>query len=174
MSDREKNLLGALVFLAVIIITLLGVSKYQENVTELREQRDQLTAKKMIYESSPGLKEALSEECQWILENEPDQVEYAKGMGVLESLLETTSETYGLEVKAPKVTPIEDEGGIYRRVEAEITLKGTQDQVTRWLVEMHAPKDFRAVSSMRMIKSSADELVECQVVVEQKIVEKTQ
>lgn len=174
MSEREKNLLSALVVLAVIIIALFGVTKYQEEMSELRQKRDQVASKKVIYESSTGLEKTLSQECKWILENEPEEMDYAVAMGVLERLMDTTSEACGLEVKSPKINAIENEGGIYRRIEGETTLKGTEEQVVKWMMTMHDPTGFRGVTSMRMIKSAGDEMVECEVVVEQKVVEKVE
>ena len=174
MSDREKNLLGVLVILAVIIAALFGITKYQQEMSVLRQERDQLSSKKGIYESSTGLQETLSTECEWIVENEPEEMDYAVAMGILERLMDTTSEACGLEVKSPKINAIENEGEIYRRIEGEVTLKGTEEQIVRWMMTMHDPTAFRGVTSMRMIKSAGHEVVECQVVVEQKVVAKVE
>jgi len=157
MNTREKRLLIALGTALFAVVTLYGfkwVTAKQDAITaEIRGLETRLDGLIMLDRT----RESMMDDVDWLAKNQPAPKEGELAPSQLENLVTQAATQAGLSVNRPKILPnIEDEG-FYDRARFQVSVSGMEDGLYSWLVQMHSPKDFRAVTAIRYSPNREDD-----------------
>ena len=157
MNDREKRLLLALGAALFVVVTLFGfksiTTKKDAVEAEIRGLETRLETLIMLDRTQ----ESMAEDVEWLSKNQPEPKEGELAPSQLEALVTRLATTAGLSVDKPKILPNIEGFGFYDRARFQISVSGMEEGLYRWLVQMHSPKDFRAVTAMRLYPNREDD-----------------
>lgn len=157
MNDREKRLLIALGTALFAVVTLYGfktiTAKKSAVEAEIRGLETRLDGLIMLDRT----REAMMDDVTWLEENQPEPKEGELAPSKLENLVTQAATQAGLSVNRPKILPNIEDVGFYDRARFQVSVSGQETGLYRWLVQMHSPKDFRAVTSIRLSPNREDD-----------------
>lgn len=113
-------------------------------------------------------KEEIIQEIDWLEDNTPESKEGELVPSQLESLVTTEATRAGLTVVRPKILDNDESGVYFNRARFEIAVSGNEAALYRWLVRLQSPRDFRAITGLRLNPNREDDtLIDANVQVEQ-------
>lgn len=146
--------LGAAVF---VMGTLFGfkflTSKQDAAKAEIRKLESRLDTVRTL----SAEQESLAEDVEWLAKNQPVPKEGELAPSQLESLVTRMATASRLSVDKPKILPNIEGVGFYDRARFQLSVSGMEEPLYRWLVQMHSPRDFRAVTALRLYPNREDE-----------------
>ncbi|MGJ8671572.1 hypothetical protein [Rubritalea sp.] len=173
MNKREKSLLTMILVVVVLFAHILGVKWYMSTYRQKEQTVNDLGIRAASYRSSTETASSIADEVEWLSENEPEPSTLENTESDLLKFLESSSSKLGISAKDQKLIPLEDSGEVYRRVKIEVTANGSEEQIYEWLVAIHQPTEFRAVTQILLKPvSNDDSLVSCTLTAEQWLIEK--
>ena len=170
MSDREKNLLYAL----LTVLFLLGNGMAYKMVYEPRMKAAEEKLNTANVDFTTGAKNEVSradskEEIDWLARYEPKASTVEQTRPILEQLAKSIAQQQKLEIlKTDLLPPVVHSSLFYHRVKIRMRVTGMEAGLYSWLDRLHSPNEFRAVTYMKVgpLKDHHEQ-VDCQVVVEQ-------
>lgn len=157
MNTRERNLLLLILAMVGIFAHVWGAKLYLSKKDEKEQKITNLEIQVNSYRNSAATAEEIKGEMEWLEKHQPVSTTYEKAQSTLEQFLTNSSSSLGFKADNPKLIRIEDEGGKFRRVKIQISATAQEEQLYRWLVEIHQPTLFRAVTQIRMKPTSKDD-----------------
>ena len=119
-------------------------------------------------DAAQSSKEVFIQEIDWLEDNTPDPKEGELVPSQLENFVTTEATRAGLTVVRPKILDNDESGVYYNRARFEIAVSGNEAALYRWLVRLHSPRDFRAITALRLNPNREDDtLIDANVQVEQ-------
>lgn len=162
MSSREKNLLTLLLVAGFIILNFFLYTIYvqKKNLfeTEFSTAKDKLQ-QAIVQQEMSG---QLTEEIQWLNENQPDSEAYQQVQTKLQQFAESQARNLGLTIKRQELLPT-DTGGVYfNRAQVRIDLTGQEQALYRWFDAINDPSAFRSAFQIRLSPNGKDDtLIDC-------------
>lgn len=168
MSPREKKLL---IFFLTAIFAVVNLFGFQWLQSKQKLVKDEILAKEAILaaaDSAQTAKEVFIQEIDWLEDNTPEPKEGELVPSQLENFVTTEATSAGLTVVRPKIHDNDETGVYYDRARFEISVSGNEASLYRWLVRLHSPKDFRAITALRLSPNREDDaLIDANAQIEQ-------
>ena len=175
MNKREKSLFITIVILVVLFAHFWGVKKFMTYENEKKNLVAQLESQAASHSNSAAVAEAIADEVEWLSANEPTPSSYGETQSNLVKFLNDSGRANGFEPVQPKLIPIENSGGKYRRVKVQITATAKETEIYKWLISIHQPSKFRAVTQILMKPTAKDdENIICTLTAEQWLIDSEQ
>ncbi len=172
MNKREKSLLTMILVMVVLFAHIWGIKWYTQQYRQKEQTVSELGIRAASYRSSAETAQMIADEIEWLSEHNPGPSTVEETESALLKFLESSSGEIGITSKDPKLIPIEDDGGMYRRVKIQISANGSEEQIYKWLVAIHQPTKLRAVTQIIMKPVPKDEtLISCTLTAEQWLIE---
>ena len=173
MNPRERNLLIALGTVVLVVGGLLGykslIQYHQRVKKDIATHRATLEVARFAQEQA----DAVGAEIDWLEKNLPEPREAELVPSELENLVTSRATTSGLTVTRPKILENATDGIHYERARFQINVTGREQNLYQWLVAVHSPRDFRAVTMLRLSPNREDDtLIDAEVQVEEWFVPK--
>ncbi|MDB9741338.1 hypothetical protein OAB00_00645 [Akkermansiaceae bacterium] len=156
MTKSEKKLLSILILLISLLLAVYVFTFIFNKKAELTQKRDLLKLESSNAKISLATREALDEQIQWLDELEPEPVDYNTATNEFQKFIASSSEPFGFKLIKDKVDTVTPSGH-YRKVLAELEAKVTEEQLLKWLLALHAPKEFRAVTNLKLLPDGKEE-----------------
>ena len=118
----------------------------------------------------PGLQQAiafqessvqLSEEMQWLADNEPEPAAYQQVQTKLQQFAESQARNLGLTIKRQELLPTDTGGVHYNRAQVRIDLTGQEQALYRWFDAINDPSAFRTAYQIRLSPNKDDTQIDC-------------
>lgn len=177
LNDRERKMGIMIIAVLVVFAHVFGSKKlvdaFDKKKLELRALEQQAQA--MMSGEGAG---STKEEQEWLTSHEPQPQTFEDVQTELQTFLTSAGERVGLtpfgyNLRQPEKELEEGEVPHYNSVRIEIAVQGEQDKIFQWLVNIHQPDKFRAIT---YVKIQANEKVEgeviCHIIAEQWFVPK--
>lgn len=172
MNKREKSLLTMILVMVVLFAHIWGVKWYLSTYRQKEQVVNDLGIRAASYRSATDTSAMIEDEVAWLTKFQPEPSTLEDTESALLKFLESSSGELGISAKDQKLIPIEDSGELYRRVRIQISANGTEEQIYRWIVAIHQPEAFRAVTQILLKPVPKDEtMVSCTLTAEQWLVE---
>lgn len=171
MNQRERTLMLAIIVMVALLGNFYLAKRYMDSYKQKVQKLADIESSQDRYQSSATVAAGIKDEIDWLEKSEPEPSTYQQTQSDLESFLSNTSKNIGFSTYAQKLIPLEGAGGEYERVKIEISAKATEAQIYQWLVNIHQPDKFRALTYLRLIPSNGDDgMVVCTITAEQWLV----
>jgi hypothetical protein len=169
MNTREKRLLILFGVVIFAVLNFYGYSLYSQKMNslelEIGSEGNEILGKPAtgligeiaLAEQNLAERESKEREMAWLAENEPDPEEGGAVQSRLESFVTNQARAAGLTTDRPKILPNDTEGVYYHKAIFEIKATGMEDGLYRWLIQLHDPSSFRAVTSLRLSPNREDD-----------------
>jgi len=171
LEKREKTLLLATVLLVVVLGGLFGYNQYNASMNSLRLDLVQLKLDAERAEKSVLKDAELSEDKEWLSENEPPEMEYEDLLTQLKERVEKCANEVGVgSDNLRNVDPIrvDDEMQNYRRAQFSFEVQTNEALLKDLLLSLHSPKESRAVIYVESNRATGDtSQIKTKVLVEQ-------
>ncbi|GAA5496873.1 hypothetical protein Rhal01_03061 [Rubritalea halochordaticola] len=174
LSDRERKMGVAVIAIIVVFGHVFGSKKLVDAFNAKKAELAKLEQEARVLVEG-GDTEGILEDKQWLAEHEPEPQTYEDVQTELQKFLETSCTQsgltpFGVELKKD----IDAELGLfgnYRRVRIQISAKGDQQQIVQWLVKIHQPENFRALTYLKLEADKKEEgVVVCHIIADQWLV----
>ncbi len=129
-----------------------------------------LAAQSLSYKNSASNAQLIAQEVAWIDEHEPKPSSFGEEQSKLLAFLNSSGVKHGFTPAKPQLSAMIDSDGKYQRTKIQIQATATEDQIYEWLVEIHQPTAFRAVTQLVIRPTSKvddDGLIICTLTAEQ-------
>lgn len=162
-----------LLMIAGIVLVLAHVWGIKQYLTSYREKEGEtmtLSAQSLSYKNSASNAELIAKEVSWVDEHEPKPTSFGEEQSKLLAFLNSSGAKHGFTPAKPQLSPMIDTNGVYQRTKIQIQAIATEEQLYNWLIDIHQPTEFRAVTQLVMRPTSkVDEegLVICTITAEQ-------
>ena len=159
LEKREKTLLLVTTLLVVILAGLFGYNQYKASINSLRLDLVQLKLDAERAEKSVQKDAELSEDKEWLSENEPPEMEYEDLLTQLKERVFKCATQVGIgSDNLRNVDPIrvDDEMQNYRRAQFSFVVQTNEALLKDFLLSLHSPKDSRAVISVETNRATGD------------------
>jgi hypothetical protein len=166
-----------LLLIAGIVLVFAHVWGIKQYLTSYRDKEGKamaLTAQSVSYKNSASNAKLIAEEVAWIDQHEPKPSTFGDEQSKLLDFLNSSGENHGFTPAKPQLSPMIDTDGKYQRTKIQIQATATEDQIYKWLVDIHQPKAFRAVTQLLIRPTSKvddDGLVTCTLTAEQWLID---
>ncbi|BCX50040.1 hypothetical protein HAHE_39480 [Haloferula helveola] len=168
MKPREKRLLIAFAVILFAMVNFYGYKVYTEKKAKVAKD---ITTKELELRVALGNldeRDSKQKEIDWLNRTTPDPMEGGAAQSQLESFVSSRARSSGLTVDRPKILPNDERGEFYHRAIFQINVSGKEDALYRWLVQLHSPKDFRAITGLQLKPNREDDtLIDAEVQIEQ-------
>ncbi|MFC4993627.1 hypothetical protein [Rubritalea tangerina] len=147
-----------------------GIKKYLETYREKEGQAMSLAVRAESYRNSVTTADVIAEEVAWMDQYEPEPSTFGAEQSKLLEFLTSSGKKLGFTPEKPQLSPLDNKGGKYQRTKIQMTATATEEQIYQWLVEIHQPSEFRAVTQILMRpspKAEEDETIICTLTAEQ-------
>ncbi|GAA5484347.1 hypothetical protein [Haloferula sargassicola] len=168
MKSREKKLLIGLGLAIFVMGNFVGFKFLQNSKMNVEKQTAeyQQTLNRARFASEQS--DAVQGEIEWLDKNLPDPKESELVPSQLESFVTGRATAAGLTVTRPQILDNQTDGAYFERARFKINVTGREDALYRWLVELNSPKNFRAVTALRLSPNREDDtLIDAAVQVEE-------
>ena len=109
-----------------------------------------LEAKIKQFKSSGAIKEVIAAEREWLSLNQPEPIDFELQQSQLLEFLNSSASGQSIVPVKPVLRPQEDLGGVFQRCEIQLEAQANEEQLYNWLVAVHQPSAFRAVTSLKL------------------------
>ena len=162
-----------LLMIACIVLVFAhvwGIKQYLTNYREKEGEAMALAAQFQSYKNSTSNAELIAKEVAWVDKYEPKPSTFGAEQSKLLAFLNSAGAKYGFTPAKPQLSAMIDADGKYQRTKIQIQATATEDQIYKWLVDIHQPTAFRAVTQLVIRPTSKvddDGLVICTLTAEQ-------
>ncbi len=157
MNARERNLLIVLGLTLFGVLNFVGynaLTTWKARVAKEAEQhRQTLEIARFAREQA----DAVQGEIDWLEKNKPEPKEAELVPSELQTFVTGRANSTGLTVAKQDILDNMTEGTYFERARFRINVTGREDALYRWLVELQSPKDFRAVTALRLSPNREDD-----------------
>lgn len=157
MSTREQRLLFLFLGAIVVIGGLFGyrwVKALREEVAdEIREAETTIEVGQLAEEQW----QSVQREVEWLDEYEPEPKVGELVPPQLETFTTNEARRAGLTINRPKILENETSGPYYHRARFQISVSGMENALYNWLCRVQSPRDFRAVTELRLSPNREDD-----------------
>jgi hypothetical protein len=157
MNQRERNLLILLGTALFVVANLAGYKwlvGYRDSVgKQTKEYEATIEVARFAREQA----DAVSGEVDWLAGNMPEEKEGELMQTQLQSFVSGRASAAGLGVSKEDIQENATDGVYFERARFRINVSGTEQALYGWLTEIHSPKDFRAVTSLRLSPNREDD-----------------
>ena len=101
--------------------------------------------------------DSVQPEIDWLAENMPAEKEAELVPSQLEAYVTGRANSMNLVVTRPKILDNATDGVYFDRARFQISVTGREEDLYRWLAELQSPKDFRAVTTLRLSPNREDD-----------------
>lgn len=170
MSSREKKLL---IFFLTAIFAVVNMFGFQWLQTKRQAVQVEIGAHEAILadaDAAQKSREVIVQEIDWLEDNTPEAKEGELVPSQLQNFVTTEATRAGLTVVlgGEKIHDNDETGVHFNRARFEIKVSGNEAALYRWLVRLHSPRDFRAITSLLLNPNREDDtLIDARVQVEQ-------
>lgn len=168
MSSREKKLL--IFFLTAIFVAgnMFGFSWLQAKRQAVGVEISKHEGTLLAADNAQNQKDNFKQEFDWLEDNVPDPKEGELVPSQLQSFVTTEATRAGLTVIREKIHDNDESGSYFNRARVELGVSGNEAALYRWLVRLHSPRDFRAITALRLNPNREDDtLIDANVQIEQ-------
>ncbi|PQJ27347.1 hypothetical protein BSZ32_01775 [Rubritalea profundi] len=162
-----------LLLIAGIVLLFAHVWGIKQYLTSYREKEGKamaLAAQAVSYKNSSSNAVLIAEEVAWVDKHEPEPSTFGDEQSKLLEFLKSSATSIGFTPVKPQLTEMTNTGDKYLRTKIQIQATATEDQIYKWLVDIHQPTEFRAVTQIVMrptAKVDDDGLIICTLTAEQ-------
>lgn len=175
MSKREKTLLAILLTAFMVMLVLFGYKWISTKKSVLQAEIQQLENDLDVADEAKEARSRVAAEEQWLNEHLPEPKEAKLAPSKLESFITAEANRAGLTVKIPRILENDTDGIYFERARFRITVTGRETSLWSWLVKLHSPTEFRAVTQLRLSPNREDDtLIDAEVQVEEWFVPKAE
>lgn len=175
MTRREKSMFIMILVMVAVFGHFWVAKKYIAASDKKDSQISKLESKASLYRSSASTSELIMDEVEWLKQYEPKPSTYGETQSELVKFLNDAGKQLGFTPVKPRLIQLEDDGGKYRRVKVQITATATEEMIYQWLVNIHQPTKFRAVTLINLKPTPKDdEKITCTLTAEQWLVDAEQ
>lgn len=169
MSENEKKLLTIFGIGGFIVLNFLGFNYAMSFRNRVKADLEGAKQKVVLAETVQENREKLSDEIDWLSENEPEPKASQDVQTGLQQLGEREARSTGLTIKTQKPLPAEaTEGAHYHRAKFQFVVTGTEESLYRWFDRLNAPTQLRMASQIRLSPNAQDDTkIDCTATVEQ-------
>lgn len=168
MNARERNLLILLGTALFVVANLIGFNWLKGYRATVEKQSKEYAATIEVARFAGEQADAVSSEVDWLAENMAEEKEGELMQTQLQSFVSGRATAAGLSVSKEDIQENATDGVYFERARFRINVSGTEQALYRWLTELHSPKDFRAVTSLRLSPNREDDTkIDAAVQVEQ-------
>jgi len=174
MNKREKTMLFMIAGMVLVFAHVWGIKQYLTSYREKESTAMDLAAKVQSYSRSTTTAEMIADEKAWLAQYEPEPSTFGEQQSKLLAFLNSSGAENGFTPVKPQLSPMVDTGGKYQRTKIQIQATATEEQIYQWLVDIHQPSEFRAVTQVVMrptSKSDEDGLIICTLTAEQWLID---
>jgi len=168
MSDREKKLVLLFGIAAFLLVNFFGISWFRGYQTGVA--RDLLKAKASVTdaENKSENHETISDEMEFLAKYDPKPRPAQTVQTELEQFASSQAAANQLQIsKRPRFLPTDESGSRFHRAKVELSVKGSEASIYRWLDKLQVKEEFRGLTFMRISPDQDDTLAECTVTAEQ-------
>jgi len=156
MNKRERLLLGLILFLAFAMLHLWLGQKYMDELQTIRAKKTQLEADRKLYSSSPAIAATIENEVEWLRQNKPTPSTIQETQSKLQEYITTSSEKIGFETYGQKPIELDVTDGTFEKVKMQVSARATEKELYQWIIDIHKPSEFRAVTYLRLTPDKND------------------
>lgn len=158
MTPRERNLLFLLVAMAFVAVNFLGYRVwYQPNLEAIETATRAANREVEFNEIEIQSLDFIASDQAWLAENEPESASLGRMKTSIQQLAQNEALREGLSEKRVSFgDDVIDSSLNYHRSRFRIEVNGREDAIYRWLDRLHEPKDFRAVTFVRLSPQASD------------------
>lgn len=159
-----------IVGIVLVFAHVWGIKQYLTSYREKEGEAMALAAQSQSYKNSSSNAQMIAEEVAWIDQHEPKPSTFGAEQSKLLAFLNSSGAKYGFTPAKPQLSAMVDTDGKYQRTKIQIQATATEDQIYNWLVDIHQPTAFRAVTQLVIRPTSKvddDGLVVCTLTAEQ-------
>lgn len=169
MSPREKKLLIFFALAGFAVINFLVIGFFQSKRIEVNRNKAEALQKLETAENFSASREQVTDEMDWLSENEPEPVANQDAQTQLQTYAEKEAKETGLTIKTQKPLPTDvTEGRHYHRAKIQFTVTGTEEALYKWFDKINMPDQFRIASQIRLSPNTQDDTkIDCTATVEQ-------
>lgn len=168
MNKREKTMLLMMLGMALLIAHVWGGKAYLESSRKKESKSMELAVRAQSYKNSAVTAEDIADEIDWIEQYEPEPTNFGEAQSALLGFLNKSGSSHGFTPSMPKLSPVEDSSGKFERTKIQISATASEEQIYSWLVDIHQPTEFRAVTQIIMRPTSKDDgMIMCTLTAEQ-------
>lgn len=150
MNTRERNLLIVLGTAVVVVGGFAGYSSLTQYHQQVKKDIATHEATLQVARFAQDQADAVEEEIEWLEKNLPEPKEAELVPSQLENLVTSRASGFGLTVTKPTILENATDGVHYERARFKINVTGREQSLYQWLVAIHSPRDFRAVTALRL------------------------
>ncbi len=175
MTKREKRMLISIVGLLILFLHIWGVNFYLTALEKKKEANRALRIKAELYQSSHQVRQQIESEAQWLANHEPSPQKFGDTEVQLLNLLQNKGKQFGVFTEKPRFLRQNIDAGKYRKARIEISATATEDKIYKWILSIHKPSEFRAVTVLKISSNHKDKTqIHCTLVAEQWLIESTE
>lgn len=172
MTKRESRLITSFAFILLIAAALIVANFFMRKHKELIHKQLELERNANLAKRAPELHQLLLPEKEWIEKFEPTVESYSKATSDFQKFVTESAKKASLTLITEKVNIVEADSSPYRRVQMVVSFKNSPSMLTDWMVTLHNPEQFRAVTAMKIIPDAKNlENILAQLVIEKWLVE---
>lgn len=181
MTKREKTL--GLYFLAVVIVAahLWGFNKWQTQKKVQQERVSSLSADIESFDLMDQSALVTLDEVNWVNEHPAPVMNFQEAQSELLEFLVSSGKSHGFTPVGEHLFKTVDEDLIneptdgdtvdkphFQRVKIQISAKATEEQIYKWLVEIHQTQKMRIVSELKFTPDQdGSQEIKCDIIAEQ-------
>ncbi|MCU0794702.1 MAG: type II secretion system protein M [Akkermansiaceae bacterium] len=174
MNSREQRLLIAFGSVLLLVGGYAGYSALGQYHTRVKKDIATHKATLQVAQFAQEQADAVQAEIEWLNKNLPDPKEAELVPSQLENLVTSRATGFGLTVTKPTILENATDGIHYERARFKINVSGSEQSLYQWLVAIHSPRDFRAVTLLRLSPNREDDTkIDAEVQVEEWFVPKS-
>lgn len=170
MSSREKKLLIFFAVAGFLVINLFGIKSFFAYQAKVKADRQVAQNELDIANTFRESKDQVTDEMNWLADNEPEPAEDQVVQTNLQQLAETEARNGGLSIKTggQKLLPTDKTGLHYHRAKVEFTVTGSEQALYGWIAKLQVPTQFRAVTFLRLLPNREDDTkIDATLIIEQ-------
>lgn len=168
MSNREKKLLTFLLVALAVVVALFGYKWITAKKAALRAEIERHELTLDVAAAAEEARGQIAEEEQWLENHLPEPKEAELAPSALQTFVTTEANRAGLTVKSVRILENNHDGVYFVRARFLISVTGREASLWRWLVSLHNPNEFRAVTTLLLSPNREDDtLIDAEVQVEE-------
>lgn len=150
------------------MVNFLAFGFFKTKRLEVDRQRTLAIQKLEQAEMFSASREQVTDQMDWLAENEPEPAANQDVQTALQKAAETEAKSAGLTIKSQKPLPTDSKEGLhYHRAKIEITVSGTEESLYRWFDRLNIPNQFRIASRIRLSPNTQDDTkIDCTATIE--------
>ncbi|WP_156817087.1 hypothetical protein [Rubritalea marina] len=173
-TQREKRLMVAVGVLVAILAHVWVAQAIMQSYAKKKSTISSLESRIGQYKNSDNVKKVIADEMQWVADHEPEPIDFEQQQSQLLEFLSNSAADQSIVPTKPELSPQKDLGGKFQRCKIQLEAEAGESQLYRWLVKVHKPSEFRAVTSIKLKadpKDRASGLLTCTLGTEQWLID---